>query len=119
MGSKKSKKYAAELAKIKEFKILDSILKKGDVENALLSNTSKESEPVSETVIDSMLESVERGKGGERDMELIEKLTTNERKRPRGGRKAKHAAAVRKAEKARKRVVRPQRKKPKAKKRRR
>ena len=76
MEKKRRGKYAAELAKIREFKILDTILKKGDVENALLSNTSKDSEPVSDTVIDAMLNSVEKGKVGERDMELIEKLTT-------------------------------------------
>lgn len=76
MKGKKGGKYAAELAKIKELKALDTILKKGDIENALLTNAAKESEPVSENVIDAILNSAEKGKIGERDMELIEKLTT-------------------------------------------
>ncbi len=78
--AKKRGKYAAELAKIKELSTLESIIKKGDVENALLTNSAKESEPVSENVIDSILSSVDKGKIGEKDMALIEKLTTKSAK---------------------------------------
>jgi hypothetical protein len=76
MKSKKGGKYAAELAKIKEMKALDTILKKGDIENAMLTNSSKESEPVSDNVIDAILSAADKGKLGERDLEVIEKLTT-------------------------------------------
>ena len=88
MASKKRGKYAAELARIKELSTLEMILKKGDVENALLTNSAKESEPVSENVIDSMLNSVEKGKVGEKDMALIEKLTTKSKVRHSAAKKA-------------------------------
>ena len=110
MASKKRGKYAAELARIKELSTLEMILKKGDVENALLTNSAKESEPVSENVIDSILNSVEKGKVGEKDMALIESLTTRSiAKRPRSAKKAAKKKTPRK----------PARKKPKAKKHRR
>lgn len=121
MKSRKGNKYAAELAKIKEFRELSAILKKGDVENALLTNTSKDSEPVSENVIDSMLDSVSKGKVGEKDLELIEKLTTKEKRVPR----AKKTVRMKTAQKAHKKAAvgkkaaHPQHQKPNAKKRRR
>jgi hypothetical protein len=108
---KKRGKYTAELAKIKELSALESILKKGDVENALLTNSAKESEPVSEGVIDAILSSVDKGKVGEKDMALIEKLTTK--------REAKHPHAAKKAQKPKKAPRASAHKKPKAKKHRR
>ena len=108
---KKGGKYDAELAKIKELSALENILKKGDVENALLTNSAKESEPVSENVIDAILSSVDKGKIGEKDMALIEKLTTKKA--------AKHSKAAKKAAKPKKSHHKPVRKKPKAKKHRR
>jgi len=98
MKSKKSGKYAAELAKIKEMKTLDTILKKGDIENALLTNAAKESETISDNVVDAILNSAEKGKVGERDMGIIEKLTTKKEvrsahreKKPAKPKKAPHA----------------------------
>jgi hypothetical protein len=95
MKGKKGGKYAAELAKIKEMKALDTILKKGDIENAMLTNSSKESEPVSDNVIDAILSASDKGKLGEHDLGVIEKLTT--KKEARGSRKAKKAARPKKA----------------------
>lgn len=119
MKGRKRDKYAAELAKIKEFRALDTILKKGDIENALLTNTAKESEPVSENVIDSILNSVNKGKVGERDLELIEKLTTKTKRTTKapGTKKAGHKA--KRAVKARRILRIFKRKRSKAKKRRR
>jgi hypothetical protein len=106
---KKKGKYAAELAKIKELSVLEGILKKGDVENALLTNSAKESEPVSENVIDAILSSVDKGKIGEKDMALIEKLTTKST--------GKHHRSGKKASKAKKKSQhKPVQKRPKAKK---
>ena len=106
MGKKKGK-YAAELAKIKELSALENILKKGDVENALLTNSAKESEPVSENVIDAILNSVDKGKIGEKDMALIEKLTTKGAGR--------HQRSAKKASKVKKSQHKPVQKRPKAK----
>jgi hypothetical protein len=109
MKGKKGGKYAAELAKIKEMKALDTILKKGDIENAMLTNSSKESEPVSDNVIDAILSAADKGKLGERDLGVIEKLTTK-----------KAAGSAHKAKKAAKKVSHSHKHgKPKAKKHRR
>ena len=82
-----------------------------DAANALLTNSAKESEPVSEGVIDAILSSVDKGKVGEKDMALIEKLTTK--------REAKHPHAAKKAKKPKKAPRASAHKKPKAKKHRR
>jgi hypothetical protein len=101
---KKNSKYAAELAKIKELRALDAILKKGDIENALLSNSAKDSEPISDNVIDAILNSADAGKTGERDLKIIERLTTNNpnKKRPSAKSKPKKAKAKVKRQKAKK-----------------
>ena len=75
MKNKKRQKYATELEKIKKLKTLDNILKRSDVESALLANAAKESEPVSENLIDSILNEISKEKDGERNLEIIEKLT--------------------------------------------
>ncbi len=77
-GSKKAK-YSKEVEEIKRLRDLNMILKAGDVENALLSNSAKDSETLNDNVLDSLMskaDSYETGKS-DRGLEIIEKLTTN------------------------------------------
>ena len=72
----KRNKYSNEVEKLKMLKSINSVLKKGDIENALLSNSARDNEIVSDTVIEGMLDNLNSGKGADRDMEVVEKLTT-------------------------------------------
>ncbi|MDE1857374.1 MAG: hypothetical protein KGH98_04850 [Candidatus Micrarchaeota archaeon] len=77
MKSKSKAELKKEIEEIKRMKTLGKILQKGDMESALLSNSSKESEPISEDVIDSMLDNLNKGiKRENADLRLIETLTT-------------------------------------------
>ncbi len=75
MAKNKSGKYASELEKIKMLKSINTVLKKGDIENALLSNSARDSEIVSDTVIEGMLDNLNKGTSAQKDMEVVEKLT--------------------------------------------
>lgn len=75
MKDNKKSKYALEMQRIKDLSALNRVLKKGDIENALLSNATKDSETISDNVIDSMLDQVEKGKTNQRDIEVVERLT--------------------------------------------
>jgi hypothetical protein len=70
-----SNKYSKELERIKMLKSINSVLKKGDIENALLSNSAKDSEIVSDTTIENMMDNLNIGKGSDKDIEIIERLT--------------------------------------------
>ena len=74
--AKTKAEYQKEVEEIRRLQDLSRILKAGDVENALLSNSAKDSETLPDNVLDSMLEraNVEE-RGGEKGLELIEKLT--------------------------------------------
>lgn len=75
MAKNKNGKYANELEKIRMLKSINSVLKKGDVENALLSNSARDSEIVSDTVIEGMLDNLSSGRNPQKDIEVVEKLT--------------------------------------------
>ena len=75
MKNKKKGKYADEIAKLKELNAIKEVLKKGDIENAALTNTSKDSETVSDNVIDTMLDRLNIDKNSKKDLEIIESLT--------------------------------------------
>ncbi len=69
-------KYSKEIEEIRRLRDLNSILKAGDLENALLSNSAKESEPMNENVLDDLLQNANREeRAGGRSLEEIEKLT--------------------------------------------
>jgi hypothetical protein len=77
-NSKKSK-YSAELEKLKELNAIKEVLKKSDIENAALTNTSKDSETVSDTVIDNMLNRLNLDKNANKDLEIVERLGSEDK----------------------------------------
>lgn len=78
LDKKKKEKYALELQKLKGLRAINRILKKGDMENALLASSAKETEQAgNENVIDSMLTELNKNdKKAEQELELVERLTT-------------------------------------------
>lgn len=77
-GDKKSK-YAAELARLKALNAIKEVLKKSDIENAALTNTSKDSETVSDNALDNMLNELNLDKNSSKDLEIIESLSLQNR----------------------------------------
>lgn len=73
----KKAKYKKEMEEIKKLRYIGSIMKRSDIENALLSNPSNETESVNESHIDNMLEDLgeKSMKGEEEGLEAIEKMT--------------------------------------------
>ena len=79
MGKEKSKKkgkYADELEKLKELNAINEVLKKSDIENAALTNTSKDSETVSDSNLDNMLDQLNLDRNSNKDLEIIESLSS-------------------------------------------
>lgn len=76
MAKRKSGKYSKELEQMRMLKSINTMLKSSDMENALLSNSAKESETVPDSVVDEMLGkiSVEREKS--KAIFDVEKITT-------------------------------------------
>ncbi len=70
---KKNQKYSDELEKIKLLKSINSMLKTSDIENVLLSNSSKDSEIVSESTIDNLLSKATSNKDTYKDINVFEK----------------------------------------------
>jgi hypothetical protein len=79
-NAKKKGKYADELEKLRELNAIKQVLKKSDIENAALTNTSKDSETVSDNAIDNMLDQLNLEKNSNRDLEIIESLSSPNRK---------------------------------------
>ena len=77
MDSKK-KRFQEELKRIQQLSAINKVLKKGDVENAFLNNTDKESEVSKDTAVERMLEGLQSGKGDRKDMELLDSLVKDE-----------------------------------------
>jgi hypothetical protein len=112
MASKKAKKgkYADELAKLKELNAIKEVLKKSDIENAALTNTSKDSETVSDNAVDNMLEQLNLDKNSNRDLEIVENLASQKKNAVAATKsipKIKHAAKKSKP----KRMAKPAKKK--------
>ncbi|MGI0100426.1 MAG: hypothetical protein ACREBH_01760 [Candidatus Micrarchaeaceae archaeon] len=74
--NKKKGRYALELEKLKELNAIKEVLKKGDIENAALTNTSKDSEIVSDSAIDNMLNQLNLDKNSTKDMEIIDSMVS-------------------------------------------
>jgi hypothetical protein len=73
----KRAKYNKEIEEIKQLHDLNKILKAGDVENALLSSATSDSEIMSDTVMDSLLEQADKeARAGSKGLQVIAKLTT-------------------------------------------
>ncbi len=96
----KKGKYARELERIKQMRALNNMLVKGDVENALLSGGTKDTDPVSDNVVDTMLNNLQQKEKNGKDIELVDELTEGSvkssaaRKRHTAARKtAKHKKA--------------------------
>lgn len=77
MAHDKKGKYARELEKIRQMRALNNMVAKGDIENTLLQGGSKESEPVSDTVVDSILDRLQQSERSGKDMELVDKLAAS------------------------------------------
>ena len=78
MKDSKKAKLNREIEEIKRLKDLQNILKAGDLENALLSNSTQDVEPINENIIDTVLQRAEAQKiSGEKNLEVIERLTTS------------------------------------------
>ncbi len=94
--AKKGGKYSAELEKLKLLKSINSMLKTSDIENALLSNSAKESEIVSDSTIDALLAKA-ASKNQSRDINLFEreyaKETSGSSNRKKGARHPAHRKA--------------------------
>ena len=77
-NSNKKNKLIKEQEEIKRLRSLSNILNMGDIENAVLANTSKESEPVSDDIIDELLNHAAAGETPEeqKNLEALGRLTT-------------------------------------------
>lgn len=73
-------KYANELERLRELNAIKEVLKKSDIENAALTNTSKDSETVNDNVVDNMLAQLQIDKNSSKDLEIIESLTAENRR---------------------------------------
>src|SRR5271168_4967269 len=74
-GGKKGK-YAHELERLQALNAINEVLKKSDIENAALTNTSKDSETVSDSAINNMLNQLNLEKNSNKDLEIVENLTS-------------------------------------------
>lgn len=79
MKSKKKGKYADEIARLKALNAIKEVLKKSAIENAALTNTSKDSETVSDNVVDNMLNQLNLDKNSTKDLEIVEALSSKSR----------------------------------------
>ncbi len=88
----KRRRFQEELKRIRQLSAINKVLKKGDVENAFLNNTDKETEISKDTAVERMLEELQDDKGERKDLELLDNLVTEET----GARRtARHAATRR------------------------
>ncbi|MCL4389571.1 hypothetical protein M1397_03105 [Candidatus Marsarchaeota archaeon] len=93
--AKKRGRYSAELEKLKLLKSINSMLKTSDIENALLSNSAKESEIVSDSTIDALLSKAE-SKNTAKDIDLFEREYAKETSKPPARKNRARPAARRK-----------------------
>lgn len=75
-NGKRKGKYASELEKLKKLNAINEVLQKGDIENAALTNVSKDSETVSDSTIDNMISKLNLSKHATKDLEIIENLSS-------------------------------------------
>ena len=95
----KRKRFQDELKRIRQLSAINKVLKKGDVENAFLNNTDKETEISKDTAVERMLEELQADKSERKDLALLDSLVTEEIP---AGKAAKYQTTVKKAGPARK-----------------
>lgn len=76
----KKKRFQEELKRIQQLNAINEVLKKGDVENAFLNNTDKETETSKDTAVERMLEDMQASKSEKRNLELLDSLVNEETK---------------------------------------
>jgi hypothetical protein len=79
MSSNKKSKLMKEQEEIRRLRSLSTVLNIGDIENAVLSNTSKESEPISDDIIDELLNNAASATANpqeQKNLDTLERLTT-------------------------------------------
>ena len=96
----KKRRNQEELRRIRQLSAINKVLKKGDVENAFLNNTDKETEISKDTAVERMLEELQTDKSERKDLELLDNLVSEETAAP----KAARPSASRKSKPARKAV---------------
>jgi hypothetical protein len=69
-------KYATELERLRELSAINEVLKKSDIENAALTNTSKDSETVNDNVLDNMLDQLNMSRNANKDLAIVERLSS-------------------------------------------
>ncbi len=74
----KRKRFQEELKRIRQLSAINKVLKKGDVENAFLNNTDKETETSKDTAVERMLEELQADKNERKDLELLDNLVNEE-----------------------------------------
>lgn len=75
-GKKRKGRYTSELEKLKRLNAINEVLKKGEIENAALTYAPKDTESAGENVIDNMLSQLNSKKHTNRDLEIIENLSS-------------------------------------------
>jgi len=76
---KQKKDSRKEIEDLKKLREIDALIKRGDIENAFISNASKDSEMVSEAVADDILNKLDSEHINTRDISSIISLTSNRR----------------------------------------
>ena len=76
---KKKGKYANEIKRLQELNAIKEVLKKSYIENAALTNTSKDSETVSDNVVNNMLNQLNLDRNATKDLEIVENLAAQEK----------------------------------------
>ncbi len=111
MSNNRKSKLAKEQEEIKRLRSVSTILNMGDIENAVLANTSKESEPVNDDIIDELLNNAASATANpqeRRDLDSLERMTmggaAGSTHAKRSASKAKKANAKSKSAKASKRA---------------
>ncbi|MDE1871751.1 MAG: hypothetical protein KGI06_05945 [Candidatus Micrarchaeota archaeon] len=74
--AKSKERYANELEKLRELNAIREVLHKSDIENAALTNASKDSETVSDNAIDNMLNQLNLDRNSSKDLGIIESIAS-------------------------------------------
>jgi hypothetical protein len=100
MGKSKAEKEKLnkELEELEELRKLDKIMKKESIEGLFLSNASKDSETIRDTVVDEILDKYRINTEDQRNIDTIERLAYREKivKKPASKKPAKSAVKDRK-----------------------
>ena len=75
----KRKALDRELEKIRRMQSINSVLNKGNMENLLLYTSSKEGEAVSDTVMEGMLNELEKDRNVDKNISVIENLVDDDK----------------------------------------